>query len=61
MSSRQTNLSMTTPKRNFVFTLNNYTNEEYATLQDLPNKYAIKWMIIGKEVGESGEDTSKIF
>jgi len=33
-----------------VFTLNNYTEQEYAALKTLTPK----WMIIGKEVGETG-------
>jgi len=32
------------------FTLNNYTEQEYLALQNLP----VKWLIIGKELGENG-------
>jgi len=37
--------------RNIVFTLNNYSHTEYT---DLLNHDAFKYIIIGKEVGESG-------
>lgn len=39
--------------RRFVFTLNNYSQEEYLylTTQFLPK---VKWIVIGKETGESG-------
>jgi hypothetical protein len=37
--------------RNIVFTLNNYTNQEF---EDLKNCELFKYVIIGKEVGESG-------
>lgn len=36
--------------RNFVFTLNNYTDADITLLDDLPTNY----MVYGKEVGESG-------
>lgn len=38
--------------RNFCFTLNNYTNEEYDNLKKVAEE--CKWAIIGKEVGEQG-------
>lgn len=34
----------------FVFTLNNWTEEEYDFLTEFP----CKWMVVGKEVGENG-------
>ena len=37
--------------RNIVFTLNNYTNQKF---EDLKNCELFKYVIIGKEVGESG-------
>lgn len=33
-----------------VFTLNNYSDQEYEELKNLP----VKWLIIGKELGENG-------
>jgi hypothetical protein len=36
--------------RRFVFTLNNYTEAEFAAIKQFP----CKWMIVGKEVGEKG-------
>lgn len=41
---------MSNRTRNYSFTLNNYTNEEYETLAKIKCKY----IIIGKEVGENG-------
>jgi len=51
--------TMTTRKGNkngvrftrFVFTLNNYTDAEYDSLCQMMN---VKWMVIGKEVGQQG-------
>lgn len=34
----------------FVFTLNNYSDEEYAFFLDFP----CQWLVVGKEIGESG-------
>lgn len=36
--------------RNWVFTLNNYTNDEY----DMIKKYDCKYLVVGEEVGENG-------
>jgi len=36
--------------RNFVFTLNNYTTEEV----ELVKEWDCKYLIFGKEIGESG-------
>lgn len=36
--------------RNFVFTLNNYSNEEFKILKELDTKY----IVIGEEIGDSG-------
>ena len=44
-------MSRTRRFRNLVFTLNNYTGEEY---QSLLNHPMFKYVIIGKEVGEQG-------
>ena len=41
---------MSNRTRNYCYTLNNYTNEEYDTILKLKCKYNI----IGKEVGENG-------
>lgn len=39
----------------FVFTLNNYTPEEYNHITiGFPGRQQPKWMIVGKEVGEEG-------
>jgi len=43
---------MTASARNYLFTLNNYTTDELVQLSELPS-YA-KYLIFGKEVGESG-------
>jgi len=40
--------------RRFVFTLNNWSQEEYQSLRGLPQSKPIRWMVIGKEVGENG-------
>jgi len=36
--------------RRFVFTLNNWTDDELEDLMEFP----CQWMVIGKEIGESG-------
>lgn len=38
----------------WVFTLNNYTDEEEQALLQLPNKKKCKYICFGKEIGESG-------
>jgi len=41
--------------RNFVFTLNNWTEEEYLWITTtFAEKYAPTWMIVAKETGEEG-------
>lgn len=39
----------------FVFTINNYTDDEYQWLTTIfPQHYNPSWLIVGKEVGENG-------
>jgi len=39
----------------FVFTVNNYTDDEYQWLTTtFPQNFAPSWLIVGKEVGENG-------
>lgn len=40
--------------RRFVFTLNNYTPDEYKWLTEVFPKWNPSWLIVAKEVGESG-------
>lgn len=50
LSHNHTTHNMKKKARSFVFTWNNYTDESISTLQGLTHKY----LIYGKEVGESG-------
>jgi len=40
--------------RRFVFTLNNWTQEEYQLVIGLPGTKPIRWLVVAKEVGENG-------
>lgn len=43
-----------TQHNSYCFTLNNWTEEEYAELTTLGESNEIKYMVVGKEVGEQG-------
>ncbi|AEW70740.1 replication-associated protein [European catfish circovirus] len=42
------------PHKRYVFTLNNYTTEEYARIDNVGADGLARYMITGKEVGENG-------
>lgn len=53
-ASRPTSYKNGTRLRRFVFTLNNWTQDEYNHIIGLPAKYPITWMVVAKETGKEG-------